>query len=45
MDTCRGMPDNIVVCAFKKCSIFNVFDGSQDELHWDESDKENSFSE
>lgn len=42
----RSLPDEMVVRAFKKCSISNSLDGTEDDVLWDAaSDKQSSSDE
>lgn len=42
----RALPDEMVVRAFKKCSISNALDGTEDDVLWDAvSDKQSSSDE
>lgn len=40
-----GIPASMIVKAFKKCSISNAMDGTEDEMLWSDSDKELSDSD
>lgn len=42
----RSLPDEMVVRAFKKCSISNSLDDTEDDVLWDAaSDKQSSSDE
>ena len=37
---CKAIPESIITRSFKKCCISNDFDGSEDDILW-EDDEEN----
>jgi hypothetical protein len=41
----KGVKDEIIIKAFKKCSISNLMDGSEDDELWQSSDIDSTGNE
>jgi hypothetical protein len=43
--TWKAIPESIIVRSFKKCCISNVFDGSEDDILWEDDGEDQDESD